>query len=403
MLRSDAVTYIGRTNTRDTYRLFGIKHDDRFTHLYLIGRTGTGKTTLLETMAMQDMRHGHGIAVLDPHGDLVARLAARVPAERSQDLVYWNVPDPSQPYGYNPFKKIAKGQVPLAASGLLGAFKKIWTGKEWGVRMEHVLRNSLLALLEYGSATLPDVLRMLTDERFRREVLATVTNEQVRLFWTTEYAKYQPRYRQEAIAPIQNKLGAFLADPRLHRMLTTPERDIRLRQIMDSGKVLLVNCSTGALGDDTANLLGALLVSSMALAAFSRIDTPEAHRRPFFVHLDEFQHFTTLSVANMISELRKFRVGLTLGHQHLYQLEPEIRHAVLGNAGTLIAFRIGPEDAAVIGKEFEPIFEPVDLLSLPNFSVYLKLMIDGAPSKPFSATTLGPDELERILGSSAIH
>lgn len=402
MLRNDAVTYIGRTNTRDTYRLFGIKHDDRFAHVYMIGRTGTGKTTLLETMAMQDMRHGHGIAVLDPHGDLVARLAARVPAERSRDLVYWNVPDPSQPYGYNPFKKIAKGQVPLAASGLLGAFKKIWTGKEWGVRMEHVLRNSLLALLEYGSATLPDVLRLLTDERFRREVLATVTNEQVRLFWTTEYAKYQPRYRQEAIAPIQNKLGAFLADPRLHRMLTRPERDIRLRQIMDSGKVLLVNCSTGALGDDTANLLGALLVSSMALAAFSRIDTPEADRRPFFVHLDEFQHFTTLSVANMISELRKFRVGLTLGHQHLYQLEPEIRHAVLGNAGTLIAFRIGPEDAAVIGKEFEPIFEPVDLLGLPNYSVYLKLMIDGAPSKPFSATTLGPDELE-LLFRRSIH
>lgn len=395
------VLYLGRTNARATFQRFGIKHEDRFAHLYLIGRTGTGKTTLMETMAMQDIERGHGLAVIDPHGDLVSRLSKCIPAARSNDLVYWNAPDPAQPYGYNPLRKIAKAQVPLAASGLLGAFKKIWTGKEWGVRMEHILRNALLALLEYGDATLPDVLRILTDPKFRDGVIARVSNKQVRAFWTEEFRQYNPRYRQEAIAPIQNKIGAFLADPRLYRMLTTPKKDIRLREIMDGGKILLVNLSKGALGDDSASLLGALLVSSMALAAFSRIDTPEEKRRDFFVYLDEFQSFTTLSVANMISELRKFRVGLTLAHQHLFQLEPEVRHAVLGNAGTLVSFRIGPEDAAVIGEEFAPTFEPVDLLSLPNYSIYIKLMIDGAPSSAFSATTLSPDDPSTLKRTAA--
>lgn len=259
--------------------------------------------------------------------------------------------------------------------------------------MEHMLRNALFALIEYGDGTLRDVLRMLTDASFRRAVLEKVQNRQVRAFWETEYPRYNPRYRQDSIAPVQNKLGALLSDPRLYRMLVEPKQDIRLREIMDSGKILLVNLAKGSLGDDTASLLGALLISSMSLAAFSRIDTPEEKRRDFFLYLDEFQSFTTLSVANMISELRKFRVGLTLAHQHLFQLEPDVRHAVLGNAGTMISFRIGAEDALVIGREFEAKFEPVGLISLPNYTVYLKLMIDRAPSDPFSATTLRPSDV----------
>jgi len=390
-MKEHRTTYIARTNTRANYRAFGIKQHDRFAHVYVIGRTGTGKTTLMETMALQDMEAGHGLCVVDPHGDLVDRLAKATPAHRRDDLLYFNAPDPLQPFGFNPLRKTAKAHVPLVASGLLDAFRKIWV-HEWGVRMEHILRNALLALLEYGEATLPDVLRMLTDKRFRGEVLARVTNKQVLLFWKEEYPRYNPRYRQEAIAPIQNKIGAFISDPRLARMLSEPLADIRVREIMDRGKILLVNLASGSLGGDTAGLLGALLVSTISLAAMSRIDQPEGKRRPFFLYLDEFQSFTTLSVANMVAELRKMRVGLTLGHQHLYALEPEVRHAVLGNAGTMIAFRIGPEDALVIGPELAPRFETEDLISLPNFHVYLKLMIDGAPSQPFSGTTLTPDD-----------
>lgn len=388
----EPILYLGRTNTRATYRMFGIKHGDRFSHMYLLGRTGVGKTTLIETMVLQDIHAGRGVAVIDPHGDLAERLRKQIPEHRLRDLIWFDAPDSSQPFGYNPLRKVAQHLVPLAASGLLDAFHKIWK-HEWGVRMEHMLRNALLALLEYGDATLPDVLRIFSDLKFRATVLAKVTNIQVRAFWTGEYLKLNPRYRQESIAPIQNKIGAFLADPRLYRMLTRPEKDIRLRSVMDSDKILLVNLAKGSLGDDTASLLGALLVSSMALAAFSRIDTPEEKRSDFFLYLDEFQNFTTLSVANMISEMRKFRVSLTLANQHLAQLEPEVRSAVLGNAGTLIVFRIGAEDAMVMSREFMPTFMPEDLIALPNHTVYLKLLIDRGPSKAFSATTLRPSDL----------
>jgi hypothetical protein len=298
--------HLGRSNGRIPLKTISMKHEDRFAHLYLIGRTGTGKTTLLETLALQDIWNGHGVAVIDPHGDLAQRIVEQVPEDRRSDLVYLNAPDPKNPYVYNPLRKLSPSRIPLAASGLVDAFHKIWV-HEWGVRMEHVLRNAFFALLEYGEATLPDVLRLLSDRTFRYTVLSRVTNTQVRLFWESEYAKYNPRYRQESIAPIQNKIGAFLADPRLRRLLTDGKEEIRLREVMDSGKILVVNLAKGALGEDTASLLGALLVSSMSLAAFSRIDTQEHLRRDFFLYLDEFQSFTTLSVANMVSELRKFR------------------------------------------------------------------------------------------------
>lgn len=391
------ITFIGRTNARHLpHHTFGLKQSDRYFHSYVIGRTGTGKSTLIETMAAQDIAAGRGVAVIDPHGDLVRRLVGRVPKERLSDLNYLDAPNPSQPYGYNPLRKMSLDKVPLAASGLLDAFKKIWVN-EWGVRMEHILRNALFALLEYGSATLPDILRLITDQRFRCQVIGKVTNEAVHTFWTNEFPKYNPRYRQEAVAPIQNKIGAFLADPRLHKILTSPQQDIRIRETMDKGKILLVNLSKGALGDDSAGLLGALLVSTMSLAAFSRIDTPETERKDFMVYIDEFQNFTTLSVANMISELRKFRVGLVLAHQHLHQLEPEVRHAVLGNVGTLVSFRVGPEDAPILAREFAPQFSADDLINLPNYHVVVKLMIDRSPSRSFSAETLTPEALAEHL------
>jgi len=393
MIENTEISYFARTNARPPHRTFGIKQADRLFHTYVIGRTGTGKTTLLETLALQDMARGRGVAVIDPHGDLAERLIAAAPVSREHDLVYLNAPDLTQPYGYNPLRRVRADRVPLAASGLMEAFKKLW-GDAWGVRMEHVLRNALHALIECGDATLPDILRLLTERSFQKQVIARVSNEQVRLFWTKEYQQYNPRYRQESIAPIQNKVGAFLADPRLYRMFTSPRVDLHFRQIMDEGKILIVNLAKGRLGEDSANLLGAILVTTIGLAALSRADVDESQRPGYHVLIDEFQSFTTLSVANMVSELRKFRVGLVLAHQHLYQLEPEVRHAVLGNAGTLVSFRLGPEDAQMIAREFEPVFTPQDLVNLPNHSIYLKLMIDGMPSKAFSATTLHPREPE---------
>jgi hypothetical protein len=391
MLGNSDISYFATTNGR-THHTFGIKQADRFFHVYAIGKTGTGKTTLLETLALQDMIGQRGVAVIDPHGDLAERLVASVPPWRANDLIYMNAPDLAQPYGYNPLRRVQADRIPLAASGLMEAFKKHWT-EAWGVRMEHILRNALYALIEFGEAQFPDILRMLTDKSFQSEVLARVKNDQVRAFWTKEFPNYNPRYRQESIAPIQNKVGAFLADPRLYRIFTSAPVDLHFRRIMDEGKILIVNLAKGRLGEDSANLLGALLVTTLGLAAYSRADVPELERPDYYIFIDEFQSFTTLSVANMISELRKFHIALVLAHQHLYQLEPEVRHAVLGNAGTIISFRLGPEDAQIIAREFEPAFTSEDLVNLPNHNIYLKLMIERAPSKPFSATTLHPRDV----------
>lgn len=391
MTSNDGISYFGRTNHRLPYRTFGIRQRDRLGHVYAIGRTGTGKSNLLECLAMQDIEHGRGLCLIDPHGDLVERLARAIPTHRRKDLVHLNVADPANPWTYNPLRKVHPARIPLAASGLLESFKKLWKN-EWGVRMEHVLRNGLYALLERGDACMPDVLRLLSEKNYRQNVIAGIRNPQVRTFWKEEFARYNPRYRQEAIAPIQNKVGAFLADPRLRRIFVGGENEIRLRRIMDASGILLVNLSKGSVGEDSASLLGAVLVTSLGLAALSRAELPEGDRRPFFVYVDEFQSFTTLSVANMISEVRKFGVGLTLAHQHLYQLDDEVRHAVLGNVGTIVSFRIGPEDARIIAREFEPVFSHQDLVNLPNWNVYVKLMIDGAPSRPFSATTIRAEE-----------
>ena len=391
MVYIEAPLILARTDTRDRHYPFGIKQADRLSHLYVIGKTGVGKTTLLENLVLQDINDGRGCALIDPHGDLVERVASRVPAWRRDDVVYVSVPDPKQPYSYNPLARVSADKQPLVASGLMEVFEKMW-GDAWGVRMEHILRNSLLTLLEQPRATVPDILRLFSDKDFRKAAIARITNEQVKLFWKTEFEQYNIRQRPEALAPIQNKVGAFLSDPRIHRIVAGSGTPLRLRSIMDEGRVLLINLAKGKIGDDSSSVLGGLFVTALGLAAYSRADIPEDERRPFFIYIDEFQNFTTLSIANMLSELRKFRVGMVLAHQYLAQLDPDIRHAVLGNAGTLISFRVGPEDAALLAREFEPVFLPLDLMNLPNHEIYLKLMIDGTPSRPFSAATL-PSEV----------
>lgn len=390
----DQVSHFGRTTARAKLKLFGIRQADRLSHVYVIGKTGVGKSTLLEVLARQDLGAGRGFALIDPHGDLVERVVGAIPAGRRDQVVYLNAPDPACPFGYNPLRRVRDDKIPLAASGLLETLKKLWGEKAWGIRMEHVLRSTLYALLERDGSTLPDILRLYADERFRKEVIRNLRNETVRRFWKSEFEKYPWRYRAEAVAPIQNKLGALLSDPMLHRVLVAPMVDLRFRTLMDEGGVLLVNLAKGRVGEDSATTLGGLLVSTIGLAALSRAELPAETRRPFFLYVDEFQTFTTLSFVNMMSELRKYGLGLTLAHQHFHQLEPDVQHAVLGNAATLMSFRVGPEDALILAREFQPTFDVEDLLNLPNRDCYLKLMIDGTPSRPFSARTIPPDAVE---------
>ena len=357
--------------------------------MYVIGKTGTGKSTLLETLIRQDIASGQGLALLDPHGDLVEKVLAQLPEERKDDLIYFNVTDHTQPLGLNPLDSIAPSKRPLAASGLLEVFKKIWLDS-WGPRLEHIMRNALLALLDQPEATLADVLRLLDDQAFRKMAVAKIQSTQVRNFWTKEYENYPARFRLEAIAPIQNKVGAFLANPVLNKILTQTKNAFYLRRVMDEGKILLVNLAKGKIGEDTAALLGALLITRIGLAALSRVDIPESDRRDFYLYVDEFQHFTTLSLASMLSELRKYRVNMIFAHQYLSQLDPQVRDSILGNVGTFISFRLGVSDAEILEKEFYSAFSTKDLLSLPNYHTYLKLMINGMISDPFSAKILSP-------------
>src|SRR5215813_1590688 len=381
------ISHFGQTNFRNERKMFGIKRADRRAHMYVIGKTGTGKSTLLETLIRQDIENGEGLALLDPHGDLIEKVLRAAPGKRKADLIYFNVPDRANALGFNPLERVAPDKRSLAAAGLLDAFKKIWSDS-WGPRLEHILRNAFLALLDQPEATLADVLRLLDDSAFRREVSSRVYNTQVRDFWLREYENYPLRLRAEAIAPIQNKVGAFLTDSLLNRILTQKRSDFDLRRVMDEGKILLVNLAKGKIGGDASALLGALLVTKIGLAGLSRADTPEESRRDFYLYLDEFQNFATLSMANMLSELRKYRVSMILSHQFQGQLDPQVRDAILGNTGTMISFRLGLPDAEMLAGEFYPFFSTRDLINLPNYHIYLKLMIDGVVSQPFSAETL---------------
>ena len=383
----DKVTYFARTNSRSASRRFGIHRADRRFHMYILGRTGTGKSSLLAQLVCQDFLRGEGFALLDPHGDLVERALADAPTNRRSDVIYFNVPDPNQPIRFNPLYGVPAAKRPLVAAGLIEAFKKVWTDA-WGVRLEHILRNTLLTLLDQPETSMADILRIFDDESFRKRAVERTQNQEARRFWTREYAEYPGRYRADAVAPIQNKVSAFLADPVLRKILTETKSSFRLRRVMDEGKVLLVNLGKGKIGEGPAALLGALLVSLIGAAGLSRADAPEESRRDFFVYLDEFQTFTTKSLATMLAELRKYRVGLILANQYLSQVDKPVADAVLGNVGTLICFRLGPADATHLFKEFGPDIEARDLMNLPNRQIYIKLMIDGAVSRPFSAETL---------------
>ncbi|MBI4836807.1 MAG: type IV secretion system DNA-binding domain-containing protein [Candidatus Portnoybacteria bacterium] len=403
------ITIIGETNFRNQNRKFGIKTADRSRHVYVVGKTGTGKTTLLENMAIQDIQRGHGLAVVDPHGEFAEKMLDFVPSNRVNDVIYFNPADLDYPIAFNAIEKVVPEYRHLIASGLMGVFKKIWPDV-WSARMEYILHNSVLALLEYPGTTLLGINRMLADKDYRKKVVDRLADPAVKSFWVNEFAKYPERFREEAVAPIQNKVGQFISSPLIRNIIGQTKSSLDFQNIMNNQKILIVNLSKGKIGEDASKLLGALCITKLQLAAMARVNIPEAERKDFYLYVDEFQNFVTESFANILSEARKYHLDLILTHQYIDQLVTSestvVKEAIFGNVGTMITFRVGAADAEFLEKEFEPEFMMNDLINLGFAQVYLKLMIDGMASRPFSANTLPPfpraekSHREKIIGVS---
>ena len=383
------IIFFGETNFRGERKKFGIKFDDRRRHIYIIGKTGMGKTELLKNMAIQDIKNGNGLGFIDPHGEASEELLKFVPEERIEDVIYFNPSDIEKPIAFNIMEEVDPDYRHLIAGGLMGVFKKIWPDV-WSSRMEYILNNAVLALLEIKGSTLLGINRLLSDAEWRKEVLEDVHDPVVKAFWTKEFSRYSQRYETEATAAIQNKIGQFISSPLIRNIVGQKKSTIDIRGIMDNKKILIVNLSKGRIGEDSSRLLGALLVTKLQLAAMSRVDIPESERNDFALYIDEFQNFSTDSFASILSEARKYRLSLILAHQYIGQMEDKVREAVFGNVGTMIVFRVGAEDGEFLEKEFSPEFYSTDLVNLSKQNIYVKLMIDGLTSRPFSAETLPP-------------
>jgi len=391
--RENEITPIGECNFRNEKKKFGIKIDDRRRHIYIIGKTGSGKSTLLENMTIWDMRAGRGVVVVDPHGEYAERMLDFVPEERVEDTVYFNPADMDYPIAFNPLEQVGTEFRHLVASGIMGVFKKIWPDV-WSARMEYILNNTLLALLEFPNSTLIEVMRMFSQPEYRKKIVTNLKDPVIKAFWEDEFARYTQRLEAEALAAIQNKVGQLVSNPLIRNILGQPHSAINMRKLMDEKKILIVNLSKGKIGEDNSALLGAMIITRLQLAAMSRVDVPEDKRPDIFLYVDEFQNFATDSFANILSEARKYHLSLTLAHQYINQLvhgdNTKVRDAVFGNVGTIIVFRVGAQDAEFLEKEFEPEFTMNDLVNLPKYHIYIRLMIDGVASRPFSAETLPP-------------
>ena len=363
---------------------FGFGQQDRLLHLYMIGQTGTGKSTLLQNLAWQDAKYGNGFCLLDPHGDLAESLHHNL----NSDHLYWNVADPTCPLGYNPLKRVSEQYRPLVASGLIETLKKQWPDA-WGARMEHLLRYAVLALLEQPQADLRDLMKLFVYKGFRRQVTESLTDPQVRFFWKNEFPAMNYQTSADGVSPVANKIGAFLAHPTVRTALCEPRQPLRFRSLMDGGDILIVNLAKGRLGADISNIMGGLITSSVMQAAFTRHGLPEAARRPFFLYVDEFHNLTTKSFAGLLSEARKYGLGLTLAHQHLSQTDPDVRDAILGNVGTMIVYRVGANDAPLFERLLLP-FSAYDLQNQPNHRASVWLMNNGERLRPFSASMYPP-------------
>jgi hypothetical protein len=405
---ANKITYFAETNSRGKPLPFGIKRRDRARHMYVIGKTGMGKSTLLENMAIQDIRNGEGMAFIDPHGSTADRIMEYVPAHRIKDVVYFAPFDMDYPIAFNVMEDVGYDKRHLVVSGLLSAFRKIWVDA-WSARMEYILSNTLLALLEYEGATLLDVNRMLINKHFRKKVVDNITDPIVRSFWVDEFANYTDRYTQDATPAIQNKVGQFTSNPLIRNIVGQAKSSFDIREMMDQKKILIINLSKGRVGETNATLLGSMLVTKIYLAAMSRADVSSVNMQAlpnFYLYVDEFQNFANESFSDILSEARKYKLNLIIAHQYVEQMEEEVRDAVFGNVGTTVAFRVGPFDAETLETVFAPQFEATDLINLGFAQIYLTLMIDGVGSPPFSATTLPPfdatpeDNTQKVLEAS---
>ncbi len=404
MSNDDKIAYFAETDSRNKRVPFGIKSSDRSRHVYIIGKTGMGKSTLLENLAVQDIQSGEGIAFIDPHGKTADLLLEYVPQERIKDVIYFAPFDTDYPISFNVMEDVGPNKRHLVANGLMSAFKKIWVDA-WSARMEYILNNILLALLEYPDSTLIGVNRMLSDKDYRKKVVENISDPSVKSFWVDEFAKYGDKYMQEAGAAIQNKIGQFVSNPLVRNIIGQPKSSFDIREVMDQKKIMIINLSKGRVGEANANLLGSMVITKIYLAALSRADTPETQLKKlpaFYLFVDEFQSFANESFADILSEARKYKLSLTIAHQYIEQMSEEVRAAVFGNVGTMITFRVGAYDAEVLEKEFAPVFTAEDLVNLGFVQIYLKLMIDGVTSQPFSASTLPPIKKADITFKSDI-
>lgn len=395
MSSGEKVTYFAQTDARGRRVPFGIKEKDRSRHMYVIGKTGMGKSTLLENMAIQDIQSGNGIAFVDPHGGTAEKLLDYVPANRIQDVLYLAPFDLEYPVSFNVMEDIGPDKRHLVLSGLMSAFAKLFGEESFSDRMQYILQNTILALLEYPGATMLGINKMLAEKEYRNRVIANITDSSVKNYWVKEYAGYTERFAAEAIPAIQNKIGQFTSNPLIRNIIGQGKSSFDIRTLMDEKKILIINLSKGRVGESNANLIGSMLITKIYLAAMSRADknAAELTKLPnFYLYVDEFQSFANKSFADILSEARKYKLNLTIAHQYIEQMEEEVRDSVFGNVGTMVTFRVGAFDAEVLEKEFAPTFMAEDLVNLGFVQIYLKLMIDGISSPPFSATTLPPIE-----------
>jgi len=385
------LTYLGVTTYRDKNQLFGIKRKDRRQHVYLLGKSGTGKSVLMFNMIIQNIQNGDGVCLVDPHGENVEGVLSAIPPHRMKDVIYFNPADAEYHIGFNVLELIDPQYKHLVASGLMGIFTKIWANA-WSARMEYILNNCILALLDTPGTTLLGIPRMLVDKDYRQKIIGNLKDPVIKAFWVHEYEAWQDKFRNEAIAPIQNKVGQFLSTSIIRNVVGQSKSTINIFDMMNEGKIFLVNVSKGRIGEDNSGLLGGMIITKIQLAAMERVRIPEETRRDFYLYVDEFQNFVTDAFAGILSEARKYRLNLTVAHQYTAQLISDkstaVRDAVFGNVGTMIIFRVGSDDAEFLEKEFDPEFTPQDIVNLPNYKIYLKLMIDGVTSRPFSAKTL---------------
>ena len=392
MQDDEKVTYFAETDSRNKQIRFGIKAKDRTRHMYVIGKTGMGKSTVLENMAIQDIQNGNGLAFIDPHGKTADLLLEYVPESRMKDVLYFAPFDLEFPVSFNVMEDVGPDKRHLVVNGLMSAFKKIWVDA-WSARMEYILSNTLLALLEYPGSTLLGINKMLADKDFRKKVVENVTDPSVKAFWVDEFGKWTERFVADAIPAIQNKVGQFTSSALIRNIIGQPESTFDIRKMMDEKKILIINLSKGRVGEGNANLLGSMLITKIYLAAMSRADQGEGALKVlpnFYLYVDEFQSFANESFADILSEARKYKLNLTIAHQYIEQMEEEVRSAVFGNVGTMITFRVGAYDAEVLEKEFAPQFTAEDLVNLGQYQMYLKLMIEGVGSSPFSAKGMSP-------------